>query len=927
MIKLSKFLLVLSASVFMLQAAEKERISPVDSIYARLTLEEKIGQILMPVIYSAYAAEGMERTRGWQEAIDSAHVGGFIVFRGDVTEQWQLSKRMQRRSKLPLLLAADYENGTGTVCEDGTHFVTALGIGATGNPENAYEMGRITALEARSIGIHLVFAPVADVNSNPDNLIINYRAYGDNPLKVSRYVTSFIKGVQENGAIAVAKHFPGHGDVMNDSHLQLVVQRKSRGEWMLEELPPFKAAIDSGVGGIMTAHIAFPALTGDTLTPATLSRKILTDILQDELGFDGLIITDALMMGGILNQYWSGESALRAFLAGADILLMPKNLHSTVKYLLTAVEDGRISSQRLEKSVKKILLAKWRLGLFSNPLSSGELWRHTALPENLNKADSISSLALTLVRLKDFKLPMDPNSKTEVVIFSNDETGTEALEEFVASMRGRLRDVSFSAIDRRTNDDEYDAIEDRLDEAERIIFAVKVPIHAFSGSASLEERQQEYFSELAEDYPQALTVVFGNPYFLREAPQLRNSLLTYTWSKLIQRIAAASLNGVYAISGKLPVNIPGVAEEGSGVYIPKRSTGLNFSPLEMPEIDKMVEKAIRDSVFPGCQLVVGRKGKIVFDKSYGFHTYAREIFVSPANQYDLASVTKVLATTLSLMKLYDRGEMRPEYTLDQFFPGLDEAKKHITLEQLLTHTSGFVKWKPFYKELSGRKAIVNKILTDTLEYVPGTKYEYSDLNFILLREIVEKLAGMPIEEFLQKEFYGPLGLYSITYLPKDSNNCIPTEIVSGKVIHGFVQDENAHAMGGISGHAGLFSSAEDIAVIAEMLLNGGVYNGKRYLKKETIEFFRKRRFDRPHWTHALGWDTPSLEKSLVGDEFPRTSIGHWGFSGTSVWMDFEDDIFVVLLTNRTYPDRSNKKISDFRPRLHDALYRELTEDD
>jgi CubicO group peptidase (beta-lactamase class C family) len=286
----------------------------------------------------------------------------------------------------------------------------------------------------------------------------------------------------------------------------------------------------------------------------------------------------------------------------------------------------------------------------------------------------------------------------------------------------------------------------------------------------------------------------------------------------------------------------------------------------------------------------------------------------------------VLATTLALMKLYDRGEMRPEYTLEQFFPGLDEAKKHITLKQLLTHTSGFVKWKPFYKELSGRKAIVNKILTDTLEYVPGTKYEYSDLNFILLREIVEKLAGMPIEEFLQKEFYGPLGLYSITYLPKDSNNCIPTEIVSGKVIHGFVQDENAHAMGGISGHAGLFSNAEDIAVIAEMLLNGGVYNGKRYLKKETIEFFRKRRFDRPHWTHALGWDTPSREESLVGDEFPRTSIGHWGFSGTSVWLDFEDDIFVILLTNRTYPDRSNKKIADFRPRLHDALYRELTED-
>ena len=417
--------------------------SIVDSLYSSMSLEEKIGQILMPRVSSEYMPVDARATKKWQLAIDSVHVGGFIVHKGDVSDQWRLANRLQNRSRLPLLLGADFENGTGSRYDHGTHFVTAMGIGATSHPVNAYDAGKITALEARALGVHLIFAPVADVNTNPENIIINYRSFGDDPVQVSRFVTSFIKGVQENGAIAVAKHFPGHGDVNKDSHLELVIQEKSVIQWESEELPPFKAAIEAGVGGIMSAHIAFPAMTGKRDVSTTMSKSVLTDLLREKLYFKGLIITDALNMGGIVNNYWAGEAALRAFLAGADILLMPMNLQATARFLVQAVESGVINEERLAYSVKKILKIKQDLGLLENPLPVKDIWETVGMIRNRDLADSISAKSLTLVRNKSFDLPLRPNDKTEVVVFSNEDGGKNVLEKFVKAMKHKLSEINF----------------------------------------------------------------------------------------------------------------------------------------------------------------------------------------------------------------------------------------------------------------------------------------------------------------------------------------------------------------------------------------------------------------------------------------------------------------------------------------------------
>lgn len=877
----------------------------------------------MPAVYSFYTPSDAKIWPDLEFAVDSLEVGGFITFRGDVLEQQNIARRLQKKSRLPLLFAADYENGTGSIYNHGTHFVTAMGIAATGDAHSAFLMGKITAMEARALGVHMIFAPVADVNSNPDNLIINYRAFGDTPETVTPFILNFIKGIQENGAIAVAKHFPGHGDVSQDSHLQLVVQNKPLEEWTQEELPPFDAAINSGVGGIMTAHIAFPALA-DSITPATLSKEILSGVLRKKLNFEGLLITDALNMGGIRNQYWTGAAALKAFNAGADILLMPKNLRATAEFLLQAYLNGDISEQRLEYSVKKILESKKKLKLWTNPGPDEKIWESVGLKKNIAIADSISSKALTLLKQDDFNLPLNANEKTVGIVFSDENSGPGALGSFVSQFSYFSNLNNFFAVDKRSTDDEYDEIDDAMDEADRIILALKVPIKAFSGTATLDEKQMEYLHDILDDYPKSLVIVFGNPYFLKEIPEAKNTMLAYTYSKMMQKVTARAIFGKYAISGQLPVNIPGIAIKGKSITVPAIPTGLNDAQQDMPEIDQIIAKAIADTVFPGCQVAIGKNGKLLKDQSYGFRTYQKNHLISGDNQYDLASLTKVLATTLSLMKLYDNGELSLDYPLKQFYPHLPEDKGDITIKQLLTHTSGFAKWIRFFERTDDPDSILTIIFNDSLAYKPGEKQVYSDLNFIILKHIVDFISGEPMETYVNRNFYIPLGLKQTRFNPPDTNNCVPTEILNGYRVQGVVQDRNARMLGGISGHAGLFSNASDIAVIAQMILNGGIYNNKRYLKKGTIDLFSHRQFDREGWTHALGWDTPSREGSLVGEEFPRETIGHWGYSGTSVWIDFENNIFVILLSNRTWPDRNNKKINKwFRPQFHDLVFETL----
>jgi beta-N-acetylhexosaminidase len=891
----------------------------IDSLYQSLSVEARLGQILMPAFSNRYQAIDDPDREAWQYAIDSLQVGGFILFGGDVLAVERLTREMQGRSRLPLLISADFENGTGSIFDNGTHFVTAMGIGAGGDPNSAYVMGAVTAIEARNLGIHMIFAPVADVNSNPDNLIISYRAYGDHPDSVSTYVEAFVRGIQSNGALAVAKHFPGHGDVDRDSHIDLIRQNKSESAWRAEELPPFNAAIAAGSGGIMTAHIAFPALSGNDL-PATMSAPLLQTKLRQEMGYQGLIITDAMNMGAVTNSFWSGLAAKKALLAGADIILMPLNLRATAQYLLAEYRRGNIPEGRLREAVTRVLLAKEKLGLWRaagprpRPEEKVGLHRAQAL------ADSISARGLTLSRQKSIILPLQSGSNLHLVVASDEEIGTAALADFAGHLRRHNGALRTAAIDARSNDAEFTTLLDELGEADEIIVAIKVRVRAFSGSASLPAAQMQRLRQLFERYPQSLMIVFGNPYFAREIAA-ENVLHPYTWSRTMQRVTAAALFGNYAIRGRLPISIPGHAPAGSGSDVPARAKKLPLGRSSLtPLIDSLVLAAIAGGTFPGAQVAVLEDDELVHLRAYGKHTYAGNAEVKLNDRYDLASLTKVLATTLMAMKLYDRGQLKLDYTVAQFYPEAGAQLAEVTLRQLLSHTSGLPAYRPFYAEFSNPQVVIPSLLQTPLHAAPGEVHKYSDLNFILLKEILEQVAGERMATYLEREFYRPLRLATLTFRPAQA---IPSEVMEGKEVKAEVQDRNARLLGGIAGHAGLFANATDVSVIAAMLLNGGAFYGQRFLRPETIALFRQRQFRVAGFTHALGWDTPSPQNSLAGDLMPRNANGHWGYSGTSVWLDYERKLAIVLLTNRTYPSRENRRINQFRPLFHDAIYNHI----
>jgi beta-N-acetylhexosaminidase len=888
----------------------------IDSLYDSMTPAQRIGQLLMPRVNAAYVSDAHPTRQYWRSLIDSFHVGGIAVYRGDVYEQFETAAFFQEQSSLPLLVGADFENGTGSIYNHGTHFITAMGIGATHAPQNAYTVGQITAREARALGVNMIFAPVADVNTNSNNLIINYRAFGDRPDFVGPFVSAFIRGVQSESVIAVAKHFPGHGDVDRDSHIDFVVQRKGQAVWAQTEKPTFDDAINAGVDAFMTAHIAFPSLSGSD-RPATLTPGILQNILRKDMAFTGLILTDAMDMGGIVNGFWSGEAALLALKAGADIVLLPQDVRATSRYLQQCLQNGQLDSVVVATAVKRILQKKQKMNLWGYQMQRRNITARVYTAANLAQADAISAKGITYLSRTGKANRPDPSKRTAVVVISNGNSGVNALSVFTTSMRKVYRNSRFFAIDNRTvASGEW---LQTIASFPQVVIAARIPIQAFSGTASFHPEQQASLESLLALRPQSTLVVFGNPYLLKTLPNANNAWLTYTYSKLMQRLVVDALSGQRPVSGRLPVDINEQFAFGDGLQLPIPAT----AHFNVDGVDSLLTKAIADSVFPGCQVNIGNASGVLQNSAFGFETYARNRRVGLSDKYDLASMTKVVATTLLYMKMYEERLFQMDFTLGQFYPDCPADKKDISLLQLLTHTSGFEPWVPFYQNPQMHGNIIASILTTPLQSVPRTKHKYSDLNFILLHDIAEKLTGRLFADAVNAKIFRPLGLEGqIVFNPSDQNACIATErddTFNRGIVRGVVQDRNAWMMGGISGHAGLFANAEALGKIARLMLNRGRLGKVNLFEKETVELFAERVFTEKHWTHALGWDTPSYRGSSVGDVFSRRSIGHWGYAGTSIWIDMEHNYYVVLLTNRTWPDRENKTIRKFRPLFHDHV--------
>ena len=922
---------------------DKEMVNSklIERLLNQMSLDEKIGQMMTVHFHGRFfnSADPTFHKRIEKQIVESK-VGGFIIYGGNVYETAHLINRMQRLSKLPLLIASDVEWGAGQQIRGAVVFPTLMAIGATGNEEYAYLAGKITAEECRALGIHQAYAPVMDVNNNPENPIINVRSFGQTPEGVSKLGKAFIRGLQENGVLATAKHFPGHGNTRLDSHIEMPTIYSDLDSLKKVEFYPFGKAIQADVAAIMTAHIAVPALDRTPNRPATLSPKVITGLLRKKMGFGGLIITDSMMMGGITRGHAVVKATVGAVKAGTDIILVPPDPELAIRALVAAVKRGEISEERIDESVRRILGVKDRLGLFKHRLVEIDpLPGAIGSPENWGVARRIAEGAVTLVKNGESLMPLTLPDSVRVLCLTlnSDPRRTTLGAPFRKALQARVDSVKLAIIDDRTDEEEFGGLLDFAKGMDAIIAGAFVEVRAYKGTVAMEEKQAQFVERLLNLGKPFILASFGSPYLIRQFPDVPVYLCSYSKDEWSQIAAVEAIFGEIEVNGKLPVSIPGYFPLGHGIHLPKTERlaffpmlrevepkRAKFSPARLDSLVKVVEEAITDTAFPGAALLVARSGKVVFNRGFGHFRYdPASPPVIPNTMFDLASVTKVAATTTAIMILYDRGMLDLDHRVaDYLLEFGQQGKERITIRHILTHTSGLTAWVPLFDSCKGKDEVKEKIFGMELEYRTGKKTIYSDLGMITIGLVIEKISGMPLDQFCREEIYEPLGMTHTMFNPPKElwDQIAPTEDSPqwGRVMQGEVHDQNAYVMGGVAGHAGLFSTAGDMAILLQMILNGGYYNGRRFFSPETVELFTERANLVEESSRALGWDTRS-EPASTGAYFTDETFGHLGFTGTSVWVDPERQLLVVLLTNRVYPSRENIKIRQVRPRVHDAV--------
>jgi beta-glucosidase-like glycosyl hydrolase/CubicO group peptidase (beta-lactamase class C family) len=922
----------------------------VESSLKKMTLREKLGQMLMPYYFGAFTSAQSAEYKNLVHEVEENQVGGFIlgttrgplgIERSQVYPTAELTNELQRRAKIPLLIGADFESGTGMRLDEGTSFPSAMAVGATNDPKLAYTIGKVIALESRAAGVHWIFAPDADVNNNPDNPIINIRSFGENPNSVGEFVAQEIRGIEENGGLATAKHFPGHGDVSVDSHLALPTVPGDRKELEATELVPFRAAIGASVGSVMPGHLAVPAFEPDASVPATTSRNILTGLLRDELKFKGLVVTDAMDMGGVTSRYPPGEAAVRAVEAGADVLLMPPVPDAAMAGLERAVGSGRITEKRVDESVRRILQAKSRLGLDRNRLANIEqLDEKFARPEFAAQAQNIADRGVTLLRDTAHLLPLDATKPLRVLLVSLSadadpypgETIEPEIRWRVDSLKALRADTQFANVStlKLPPADSYDVA----------VAALFVRVADRKGDVGLPDEQHAFVNQMIASGKPTVVIAFGSPYLIEGFPGAKTWLAEFSTNSVSQLAAVRALFGQVAVQGQIPVTVPGTVKRGDGLRVAADPMTLRPVSSEMEDqlhpVFGLLDGWVSAGAFPGGVLAVGYHAALTV---YPFGSLTRDAKAAKVTEktiYDMASLTKVVVTTTSAMMLAQQKRLDLDAPVERYLPEFSAAAKsdptpswraRITVRMLMLHDSGLPAHRDFYKEAKGHDEVLAKVLAEPLVHEPGTQVEYSDLGFILLGEIIERLTGETLEQFAKGHIFAPLGMSDTMYNPPASwrARIAPTELDTEfrkRLLRGEVHDENAFALGGVSGNAGLFSTARDVAAFAQMLLNGGIYAHHRLLARETIQEFTARETVGDS-ARTLGWDVPTPPNSAAGHYFSSSAYGHTGFTGTSLWIDPERDLFVVLLTNRVNPTRTNEQIRQARPAIHDAIIQAL----
>jgi beta-N-acetylhexosaminidase len=913
----------------------------VDSILAGLSLDEKIGQLFSVPAYGTFTNDHDPGYLRLKRLIRDYHIGGVIFSRGDVYGQVMLHNKLQQDAEIPLWFSQDMEFGAAMRVDGTTRFTPAMGIAATGNPENAYLKGKITAREAKALGIHQIYAPVLDVNNNPDNPVINVRSFSADPDLVALFGVRMIDGIESEGVLATAKHFPGHGDTNVDSHLNLPVINHGFSRLEEIELVPFRIAIENGLRSVMSAHIAYPMISSNEGLPGTLDESILGKILIEQLGFEGLVVTDGLEMQGIANNFSPGEAVILALNAGADMMLISPDEMTAINELKKAVDSGRITEERIDRSVKKILALKKEHGLFeSRFVETDDLSYKISTPEYRAISERIARESVTLLKNDNNVLPVRDIDHLNIlaVALADDRSGSTGTS-FARELRNYHNNVTFHVLDRRSSEEEKEKLREDADRADLILIGSFIVVRS-SQPVQVEPGQLEMINELISlDKPSAV-VAFGNPYVVRDIPDADVHLMAWTASQVQVEQTVPAIFGASAISGQLPIHIPGMYEVGDGIQIPKsavrfdRPEAVSMSTDSLLKIDMVMQNAIDDSVFPGGVVAVMKSGSLIWNRGYGYHDYTKTKRVAANDVFDLASLTKVLATTTAIMKLAGEDKISLNDRVSKYIPEFREGEKNeITIRHLLLHTSGLPAFRVYVDVLKTRDEIIDAVRNEPLINKPGEEYVYSDLGFILLGEIVEEVTGVRIDRYVRSEVFYPMGMYSTHFNPSRvgtwmTNRIPPTEIdtvFNRGTVQGVVHDERAYFMDGVAGHAGLFAPARDLTLYAYMLLNGGFYAGQQYLTDEVIKEFTGRRSEFNN--RGYGFDRKGDGFSTAGTLTGPNAFGHTGFTGTSIWVDPDHDIAIILLTNRVHPFRSyGGDISRIRAAIADTIMNSIKEE-
>ena len=892
----------------------------------------------MPAIRGIHLNEAGAEYKQLQYEARELGVGGFILFEGDIYESALLINRLQSQAPIPLLIGSDFERGAAFRIRNTLPLPWNMAVGATRSEHWAYRQGRITGQEARALGVNWIFAPVVDVNNNPANPVINIRAYGEDPRVVGRLGAAFVAGAQRAGVLATAKHFPGHGDTAVDSHLSLPVIAVQRPRLERIEWVPFREAIGAGVMTIMTAHIAVPALEKDPRRPATLSAAILEQVLRNELGFGGLIVSDSMRMKGLTRGYWSGEAAVQALEAGVDVLLDPPDAQVVFGALLEAVKSGRLSESRVNRSVERILQAKAWLKLSRRKRTdSRQLARKINAPALQKQVQDLADASVTLVKDDPSQVPLDVRGiRSGHLIIVSTRPSRAAAADLEDHLRTRLDSLEVDRLSPDLAPSQLNHVKNRAGKADLCVVALHVPLVTGTGRLGLPPLLTDWLKALVGVKPSALLISLGDPYLIRQLVFFPTYLCAYSHVATSQRAVVKALFGEIPVGGRLPVSIPGVADRDAGLRreaLPMvlgrvRPDASNPSRRDLRALQTRLQRLVRRFIdlqaFPGASLAVGYRETLLVGRGYGRLDYTSTS--APASLhtvYDLASLTKVVCTTTLAMQACDRRLIDPEERLSRYFPEFQEGQKQqVALKHLLTHSSGLPAHVPLYAHAGGKEDILRRIVETPLEYEPGSRSLYSDLGFILLGAVVERACGDSLDKLAQEQIFRPLGMHRTCFHPPSDwrPRIAPTEMDPWRkrLLRGEVHDENACAMGGVAAHAGLFGTTADLAVFCQALLNGGVYNHRRIVKRTTLETFTRRQARPAATSRALGWDTPSPDSS-AGSRLSPQSYGHTGFTGTSLWIDPRRRLFIAFLTNRVHPSRNNTGIQSARREVADTV--------